>query len=1260
MFDFRRGQWYKQAGVEAELVSVPPAHIGHVLHLKSTDPALVIHSGSVAPTFLASGGAEVKLAAGDALLLFSSGGFSWSFDQVVAGASSTISFRATLMVANPVLLATWLRQTGETALGIQSLHSALGSISAQAALERIAAAPRGNLSSAVRVALHEVLPALCGLHVERVANAQIHERRIALDALAPGVVVERRWRLVRELGSGAFGDVWLAEHTEVEGLRRALKFVRDVTTARWVRREADRLIRIEQAGIDYRHVARLIDLWLGDVPCLAYEYVAGRSLGAYLEDHGGTLPPDEAAALVAQVLAGLAEIHRAGLIHRDLHPGNIMVVSGGAEPLAKILDFGLAMPRVLPGQPVIMASGLSVEPTHPFAEPLQQRGDNPPYERTDLYSVGALFWWLLTGQVRVPDSWPLLLRIVEPAFASIIYLACKEPREERFSNAAQMLASLSESMAGLHPASVSQSRQVEPEVGDNGSGYRSVGGSDGEFDIPPADQPLNDSAEFFEQWDYPQADDELDDVDLSSLTLIDDLEEEPSGEAGLPVAFNELADALRRRRKRTFRSDREQHVALDGLTDAVERAPDGAIIRLQAGTYELAEPLLINRTLILIGAGSALTTIRCTGGDYVLLVWGQRFTASDLTFAYEGDGPSNVVEASAGEGHVSQVDFRRCHSSGAKVEAVNHHFGIGLALGRVEGRVEDCHASANGCTGILAQSPRTLTISKSTCKANVCYGIWILGGAVRLVNNICEQNGRDGLMIGGDAAPVVQHNVCTGKGQDGIAYRNDAAGTTEANQCLGNARHGIGIQGAAHPAVRSNTCNGNRNTGIAYSQQSHGMCQGNECRENEGQGILVDGDAVPDLVENTCRDNKCPGIVYVSNGASAIRGNTASGNNMNGILVAQSAAPLLEGNVSEGNVENGIAYLWKVGGIARGNRCSRNGASGIDMSGSQARVVIESNHCVENTYHGIDLGHLSRGVAKDNTCTGNKTCGILVTDEANFTLEDNICEKNLFGIAFSRQATGSAIRNRCHENEWHGISVSGDARVVVETCQCSRNNKVGIGFWDAAGGKVSDSSFDTNKVEGVYLASTSTASIVGCTCSGNTGEGILCEGIGAVDVRDNRCYANGCGLLFCGAASGRAWHNTLDGNRYHGLYVGGEAKPELFGNLCLANQQSGIFLCDDAGGKASENAVTENGFDGIAVRHRATPILDGNRCEGNQYNGINYIEEAGGAARGNICSNNQRHGIRVAATASPTLSENDCRGNAGRNLLDERSADRNH
>jgi serine/threonine-protein kinase len=198
------------------------------------------------------------------------------------------------------------------------------------------------------------------------------------------------YRLLRRLGSGAMGDVYLAEQQSL-GRQVALKVLRGdrslhpVAVERFSQ-EARAAASLVHGNIVQIHEVACID----GVHFLAEEYVAGPSLKAWLQSRG-PLDPLQALSVLSQVGSALAKSAQAGVVHRDIKPENLLVTPAGE---VKVADFGLA--RVLEDDLELTQQGMALG-TPLYMSPEQAAG-RPVDVRSDLYSLGATVYHLLAGQ----------------------------------------------------------------------------------------------------------------------------------------------------------------------------------------------------------------------------------------------------------------------------------------------------------------------------------------------------------------------------------------------------------------------------------------------------------------------------------------------------------------------------------------------------------------------------------------------------------------------------------------------------------------------------------------------------------------------------------------------------------------------------------------------------------------------------------------------------------------------------------------------
>jgi serine/threonine-protein kinase len=273
-----------------------------------------------------------------------------------------------------------------------------------------------------------------------------------------------QYRLVRKLGGGGMGEVYLAEH---QLLKRpcALKLIKPeagsdpIALARFERevQSAARLTHPNTIEIfDYGHTGDGTFYYV-------MEYLPGMSL-AELVRRDGPLPPGRVIYLFRQVCAGLAEAHALGLVHRDLKPGNIFIaVRGGEADVAKVLDFGLVKLTRDPGA-VELSSDMTVSGTPMYMAPEQALGDRSLDARADIYALGAMMYFALTGrppftgetafaimmaQARDPVVPPSQVQPVVPPDLERVVLRCLAKRPaDRFPTA----RALGDALAGCASA----------------------------------------------------------------------------------------------------------------------------------------------------------------------------------------------------------------------------------------------------------------------------------------------------------------------------------------------------------------------------------------------------------------------------------------------------------------------------------------------------------------------------------------------------------------------------------------------------------------------------------------------------------------------------------------------------------------------------------------------------------------------------------------------------------------------------------------
>jgi eukaryotic-like serine/threonine-protein kinase len=215
----------------------------------------------------------------------------------------------------------------------------------------------------------------------------------AKGQLGPGSVLGERYEILQLIGQGGMGAVYKARDRELDRII-ALKLIRPelAKNPEILRRFKQELILARQ--VTHRNVIRIFDLGQSDgVKFITMDFVEGCDLHRLLLEKG-KFPPREAAQVLLQICRALETAHTEGVIHRDLKPQNVILDPRGR---AYVMDFGIARSAYLPG----MTKTGALIGTPEYMSPEQARGEKLT-ERSDLFSLGVIFYELLTGKSPYP------------------------------------------------------------------------------------------------------------------------------------------------------------------------------------------------------------------------------------------------------------------------------------------------------------------------------------------------------------------------------------------------------------------------------------------------------------------------------------------------------------------------------------------------------------------------------------------------------------------------------------------------------------------------------------------------------------------------------------------------------------------------------------------------------------------------------------------------------------------------------------------
>ena len=261
------------------------------------------------------------------------------------------------------------------------------------------------------------------------------------------------FRVVRALGRGGMGTVYLAEHPII-GSRVAIKFLHESMAAspELVARFYDEARAVNRIG--HENIVGIFDLSM--LPPNRYfivmEYLDGDALSALLRRGPMAIP--EAVAILLQLCDALQGAHERGVVHRDLKPDNVFVLNRRGAPFVKLLDFGIAKLRDAPASAQTAAGMIVGTPEYMAPEQCDNRTIDA---RTDVYALGVMAYQMLTGVLPFTGSITQLLLAhlretprpprsvngaLPPALDDVVLRALHKRPEDRFQDMAAFAAAL--------------------------------------------------------------------------------------------------------------------------------------------------------------------------------------------------------------------------------------------------------------------------------------------------------------------------------------------------------------------------------------------------------------------------------------------------------------------------------------------------------------------------------------------------------------------------------------------------------------------------------------------------------------------------------------------------------------------------------------------------------------------------------------------------------------------------------------------------
>lgn len=315
--------------------------------------------------------------------------------------------------------------------------------------------PEALVALRLQFAIESLIPltaAICCATIGAGVSERIRDRNLNIEELGSYVLKE-------PLGSGGMGDVYLAEHRLLKRLCAVKLIHPDKAGDARVKARFEQEVKAT-AGLTHPNTVQVYDYGTthGGRFFYAMEFLEGLNLYQYVQQFG-PMPPARVVYVLRQICGALHEAWCEGLVHRDIKPSNIFLSERGhVFDVAKLLDFGLVQPAI-----GLRRVHTQIQGSPAFMCPEQASGMEPDC-RGDLYSLGAVAWFLLTGHPPFRDHNPVMLIVAHatepvPNFADAgfdvpdelaeIVMKClaKKP-EDRYSHPRELLLALEECDTG--------------------------------------------------------------------------------------------------------------------------------------------------------------------------------------------------------------------------------------------------------------------------------------------------------------------------------------------------------------------------------------------------------------------------------------------------------------------------------------------------------------------------------------------------------------------------------------------------------------------------------------------------------------------------------------------------------------------------------------------------------------------------------------------------------------------------------------------
>lgn len=643
----------------------------------------------------------------------------------------------------------------------------------------------------------------------------------------------------------------------------------------------------------------------------------------------------------------------------------------------------------------------------------------------------------------------------------------------------------------------------------------------------------------------------------------------------------------------------------DDIGAVLSLLDNGSSIRLMPGVFDVDISLLVQRDVVIVGAGQAESVLRSSSPDAAFAVFGEgKLTLRELTIEHVGDASASIILAFG-----APVDLERVTLTGATNDDETTG-GNGLLLS----------------SGVVNEEGVTTQASPGSSEVE----------ASRIVDSEITNNSIAGIAITGDLAPLIANNLISQNVLCGLCFLEESGGQATNNTVFEN-EFGIQMGDASSPIISGNMVRDNTVVGMVLLGVTTATITENSVIDNGEVGIAVQEAAAPQIGQNTIERHPF-GVTLVGSSTAVFMANRISESEV-AMQVAEDAVPVVSDNQLIDNTNIGMLHRDGSSGVFERNVIRGEQAVGVLVEGTASpmisEVTIEGSE-VSVSYREAGAGNLS------NSTFNAPAIAIQVEDQAAPEIADNtILRPSAAGIVV--RSTGAVVvrGNTIDEPETLGIGTAGEAIALVED-NIVRGGESAASIIDQSAPEFVNNTFD-GQVVAVQIGDQATPII-----------------------RENTITdATGAGIVFRDEAAGEATQNTILNPLSVGIQIVGEAMPRLAENVVIADLETdpeidpetdpglaaqnadldsestvGILYAGDSGGELVANQVL--GFViGIQVSENAGPEMIENTVDGGVLAGVGFLfrDTATGSAQSNRTAGHSI-GFQISDSASPELIGN--------------------